>query len=151
LASGPKEICDLFVEFIQRTYTDDVWMPSNPSPEHVLDDPPFDALQFTSDEVESVLQDLDVNKGSNPDNIPPIILKNCASAFARPISLLFTASSVFPDRWKFSYSFKKVRHNNVKDYRGVAILSAIPKRFDLLVYGRIYNDLKNLMSINQHC
>jgi hypothetical protein len=66
LASDPVEICDLFVEFIQRTYTDDFWVPSDPGPEHVLDDSPFGALQFTSDEVESVSQDLDVNKGSAP-------------------------------------------------------------------------------------
>jgi hypothetical protein len=52
------------------------------------DDPPFSALQFTSDEVESVLQDLDVNKGPGPDGIPLIILKNCAAAFAKPLSLL---------------------------------------------------------------
>jgi hypothetical protein len=64
LASGPGEICDLFAEFIQRTYTDDVWVPSDPGLEHVPDDPPFGALQLTSDVVESVLQDLDVNKGS---------------------------------------------------------------------------------------
>jgi hypothetical protein len=64
LASGPEEICDLFAEFIQRTYTDDVWVPSDPGPEHVPDDAPFGALQFTSDEVESVLQDLNVNKGA---------------------------------------------------------------------------------------
>jgi hypothetical protein len=49
-----------------------------------------------SDEVETVLQDLDVNKGSGPD----------ASAFAKPLSLLFKksmATSVFPERWKGSY------------------------------------------------
>jgi hypothetical protein len=62
-------------------------------------------------------------------------------------------TSVFPDRWKVSYVtpiFKKSRRNNVEDYRGVAILSAIPKRFELLVYRGMHNDLKNLMSINQH-
>jgi hypothetical protein len=32
----------------------------------------------------------------------------------------------------------------------VTILTAIPKRFELLVYRGMYNDLKNLMSINQH-
>jgi hypothetical protein len=47
------------------------------------------------------------------------------------------------------YSRKK-RRNNVEDYRGVAILSAIPKRFELLVYREMYYDLQNLMSINQH-
>jgi hypothetical protein len=87
---------------MQRTYTDNVWVPSNSGPEHVPDDPPFDALQFTSDEVESVLQDMDVNKGSGPDGIPPIILKN--SAFAKPLSLLFNrsmATSVFSTGGRF--------------------------------------------------
>jgi hypothetical protein len=44
-----KVVWPLFAEFIQRTYTDDVWVPSDPGPEHVPDDPPFHALQFTSD------------------------------------------------------------------------------------------------------
>jgi hypothetical protein len=87
LASGFEELCGLFAEFIQRAYTEDVWVPSDPGPEHMLDDPPFGALQFYSDEHESVLQDLDVNKGFGPDGIPPIILKNCASAFAKPLFL----------------------------------------------------------------
>jgi hypothetical protein len=153
---GPEEICDLFANFIQRSYSDYVWVPSDPGPEHVPDDPPFRPLQFTSDVVESVFQDLDFNKSSSPDGIPPIIFKNCASAFAKPLSLLFNRSmvtGVFPDRWKVSYVtpiFKKCRRNNVEDYRGVAILSAIPKLFELLVYRGMYNDLKNLMSINQH-
>jgi hypothetical protein len=51
------------------------------------------------------------------------------------------AKSVFPDRWKVSYVtpiFKKGMHNDVEDYRGVAILFAIPKRFELLVYRGMY-------------
>jgi hypothetical protein len=79
-----------------------------------------------------------------------------ASAFAKPQFLLFNrslATSVFPDRWKVSYVtliFKNGRCNNVEDYRGETILSAIPKRFELLVYRGMYNDFKNLMSIYQH-
>jgi hypothetical protein len=67
-------------------------VPSDPGPEHMPDDTPFGELQFTSDEVESVLQDLDVYKGSGPDGIPPIILKNCAFAFVKPLSYLFNMS-----------------------------------------------------------
>jgi hypothetical protein len=54
LASGPDDICNLFADFIQRTYADDVWVPSNPGTDLVQDDPPFGALQFTVDEVKSV-------------------------------------------------------------------------------------------------
>jgi hypothetical protein len=73
LASGPEEICDLFAKFLQRTYTDDVWVPSDPGLEHVPDDPSLSALQFTSDEVESVLQDFNVSRGSG----------RCASALSQ--------------------------------------------------------------------
>jgi hypothetical protein len=56
-------------------------------------------------------------------------------------------------RWKLSYVtpiFKKGRPNSVEDYRWAAILSAIPKCFELLVYRTMYDDLKNLISVNQH-
>jgi hypothetical protein len=55
--------------------------------------------------------------------------------------------------WKLSYVtpiFKNSRRNAAEDYRGVAILSANPKRFELLAYRTMYDDLKNLISINQH-
>jgi hypothetical protein len=47
------------------------------------------------------------------------------------------ATSVVPDRWKVSYVtpiFKKGRRINIEDYRGVEILSAIPKHFERLLY-----------------
>jgi hypothetical protein len=63
------------------------------------------------------------------------------------------STCVFPDRCKLSHLtpiFKKGRRNNLEDYRRVAILSAILKRFELLVYRTMYDDLKNLISVNQH-
>jgi hypothetical protein len=63
---------------------------SDPGPDLVQDDPPFGALQFTVDEVQSVLLELDVSKSAGPDGIPPLILKYCASALARPLSLFLT-------------------------------------------------------------
>jgi hypothetical protein len=141
LASGLEKICDL----LSKIYKCLLILSQNTSRiTHLL-------ARF------NFLQDLNVNKGSGPDGMLPIILKNCAyAAFANPLSLLFNSSmstSVFPDRWKVSYVtliFKKGRRNNFEEYRGAALLSAIPKRFELLVYRGMYNDLENLMSINQH-
>jgi hypothetical protein len=103
----------------------------------------------------SVLLELDVSKGAGPDGIAPLILKKCASAFTRPLSLLFnrSLSTCFPDRWKLSCGiaiFNKSRRNKVEDYCGVTILSAISKRFELLVYRTMYDNLKNIISVNQH-
>jgi hypothetical protein len=75
-------------------------VPADAGPNLVQDDPPFGSLQFTVNEVQSVLLELDVSKSARLDGIPPLILKNCASAFARPLSLLFNRSlstCVFPE------------------------------------------------------
>jgi hypothetical protein len=60
---------------------------------------------------------------------------------------------VFPEMWKLSYVtpiFKKGR-NCVEDNRGVAILSANPKRFELLVYRTMFDDFKNwIQPVNQY-
>jgi hypothetical protein len=48
----------------------------------VNNEPPFDLLQFTVVEVENALLKLDSSKSPCPDDVPPLILKNCASAFA---------------------------------------------------------------------
>jgi hypothetical protein len=80
-------------------------------------------------------------------NFDPSYLR-IGSAYARPLSL---KTSVFPDMWKLSHVtpiFKKGRRNNVKNYREVmAILSAIPKCFELLFYRTMYSSLKNLISV----
>jgi hypothetical protein len=75
-------------------------VPSDPGRDDVSDESPFVVL-----EVLNALLDLDSNKGQGSDGIPPLILKNCALAFALPLCLLFNrslASCVFPDyiRWK---------------------------------------------------
>jgi hypothetical protein len=49
MVSGPDDICNLFADFIQRTYADDVWVPSDSGLNLVQDNPPFGALQFTVD------------------------------------------------------------------------------------------------------
>jgi hypothetical protein len=89
LASVPDDIRNLFADFIQRKYTDDVWVPSDLGSDLVQDDPHFGAFQFTVDGVQSVLLELDVSKSAGPDGIPPLILKNSALAFAQSLSLLF--------------------------------------------------------------
>jgi hypothetical protein len=68
------------------------------------------------------------SKGSGPDSVP-LILKNCVPH----LHCIFVAWSslgkcIFPDRWKLSFVtpiFKSGRRNDISNYRGIAILSAI--------------------------
>jgi hypothetical protein len=111
---------------------------------------PFGTIQFSVEEVEKILLEIDISKGPGPDGVPSNILKTCASAFSIPLSLIFNKSFVtfvFPDKWKLSFItpiFKDGKRNEVSNYRGISILSIIPKRFELLVYRVLYNDLKKI-------
>jgi hypothetical protein len=118
-----------------------------------LDLPPF---HFSFEEVGHALLELETNKGARPDGIPPIILKNCATAFALPLCLIFNnaiSTCVFPDKWKLSYVtpiFKAGSRNDVTNCRRIAILLAIAKLFELLIYKNMYKDLQRFISENQH-
>jgi len=83
------------------------------------------------------LMKIDTSKGTGPDGIHPLLLKNCAAELCVPLSIIFNESltlGVFPDQWK-KYSvnpiFKKGSRSNVENYRGIAKLPTIAKFFDL--------------------
>jgi hypothetical protein len=61
--SPSQDICNLFPEFIKRSYADDLWVPLSYGPDLVNDEPPFGSLQFTVLEVENKLLELDSSKG----------------------------------------------------------------------------------------
>jgi hypothetical protein len=42
----------------------------------------FESFQFVVSDVENALLEFDSNKGPGPNEVPPLILKNCASALA---------------------------------------------------------------------
>jgi hypothetical protein len=70
--SGSQETCDLFARFIERTYANKSWVPSDPGPGDVSDEPPFESLQFAVLEVLNALLDLDSNEGRSvvdPENL----------------------------------------------------------------------------------
>jgi hypothetical protein len=63
------------------------------------------------------------------------------------------ATSIFLHRWKLSFItpiFKSDRRNDISNYRGIAILSAIARWFKLLVYRVINEDLKGRFADCQH-
>jgi hypothetical protein len=60
---------------------------------------------------------------------------------------------IFLDRWKLSVVtpiFKSGRRNDISNHRGIAILSAIAKLFELLVYRVMYEDLRDRLADCQH-
>jgi Reverse transcriptase (RNA-dependent DNA polymerase) len=98
------------------------------------------------------LVDVDCNKGPGPDQIPPILLKNCADTLAHPLHYIFNKSlseGKFPDSWKKSYLipiYKSGGRTSIANYRGIAILSSIPKIFEKLVCDKLHE----ILTLNFH-
>lgn len=74
----------------------------------------------------------------------------------KPLFWLFNSSlksGDLPSVWKESFLipiFKSGKKSDVKNYRGVAILSCIPKLFESIVNQNIFSQVKNLISSKQH-
>jgi hypothetical protein len=106
--------------------------------------------------VENALLEFNSTKRPGPDGIPPLILRNCTSGLAFPLCMLFNRSlttCIYPYRWILSFItpiFKSGRRNDISNYRGIAILSAIARLFELLVYRVINEDLMGRFADCRH-
>lgn len=113
-------------------------------------------ISLSLDEVMAGLLNIDTRKGRGPDDMHPIILKNCAHTLAAPLHILFNkslAEGIFPDRWKSSYIqpiFKSGKRACIENYRGIAILPTLGKFFESLVHPHLYNLLSPTITPAQH-
>ena len=79
--------------------------------------PTLTNINFTSLEVKSVLESLQLGEFSGPDGINNRILKELSSPLSRPLSYLFNYSmskGIFPDIWKEAMSplyLKRTTHH----------------------------------------
>jgi len=98
------------------------------------------------------LLSLNSDKGAGPDQIPPDMLKKCADTLAMPLLAIFNKSlktGIFPSNWKKSYLtpiYKSGGKSDISNYRGIAILSAIPKLFEKIVCDKV----NEVLTLNYH-
>ena len=113
-------------------------------------------INLSTEHIYENLINLNCNKGAGPDEIPPYFFKNCADNLALPLSVIFNkslSSGIFPDSWKKSFItpiFKSGEKSNVANYRGIAILSTLPKFFEKLVCDKLYELLPSNFHKEQH-
>lgn len=111
---------------------------------------------IAEDSINSRLKSLDAAKGAGPDTIPPIFLRSCADSISLPLYIIFNrslTSGYFPRKWKSSFVVpvhKSGSMNDVKNFRPVAIISAIPKLFESLVVDVIKPFFQNIIIPEQH-
>ena len=110
--------------------------------------PALDNIETTENEVLQMLNSLDANKSTGPDNLPIKLLKMTALLIAKPLSQLFNmslSSGKYPNAFKEANVrpiFKnKGSPSDYTGYRPISILSALSKVLEKIVYKNIYTHL----------
>ena len=112
---------------------------------------------FTTTPVDvlGVLQSLPKRKASGSDGITTDLLCLCSSGIATSLSVLFSRSFAyrhFPTAWKEALAvpmYKKRKRSQLKNYRPIALLSAVGKVCERLVQLHLQKLLSTYQSDNQ--
>ena len=128
--------------FSKNSYLDDsgISLPGFPSRTNLK----LHNISVTPKMVNKVITNLDSSKGSGPDCIPLVVLKNCEPELSYILAELFNTclkKSCFPDCWKSHWWFPVFKNvgerSTAKNYCSVSLLSS--KVFEKLANNRIVN------------
>ena len=103
--------------------------------------------EITITEVKDIIQSIDINKASSPDNISHRMLKGCINSICEPLCILYNRSlseGVFPESWKKAIVtpiFKKGNKSLPSNYRPVSLLSSCGKILERIIFKHMYNFL----------
>ena len=151
--SSEQEQANLFANFFGSNYsTNNMATSDQPSPPSEN----TSCFQLDLDFVMTEMTRVNTKKGVGPDGIHPLILKECASTLAKPLTKLLNeslASGIFPEEWKrssVSPIFKKGARSDIENYRCIAKLPTIAKFFEHLVNVNLLEIVRDRISLNQH-
>lgn len=119
--------------------------------------PEFNHVHFRPATVRRCLSQLDTSKATGPDNIPAIVLKECATELSKPLAHLFSSCfshGVQPELWKCARVVpvhKRASRTNYRNYRPVSLLSVCSKVMEKIVNEQLMNFLEKnqLLSCRQ--
>jgi hypothetical protein len=118
------------------------------------ENPQWESLTCTTEEVRLLLSRLDSSKTAGPDNIHPLILKHLAPVIAPAVADLFNKSlsdCSVPSEWKRSIVKpipKASRPTQVENYRPVCLTSVLSKILEKIVKKFILQRLQNNSTLN---
>ena len=150
------DISNLFKEFFQSVYQEPISFDPNKFNHLTAIQDPIHNISITRKEIKTAIKKIDKKKGPGPDLIPPTFLFKTVDTISEKLYHIFKTSlemGTFPDIWKNSFItpiFKSGNKSDIRNYRGIAILSCIPKLFESIVTQKITSHLSGFISSKQH-
>ena len=147
-----------FVSVFSDPSVTDVSSASNFDVSKILHPHSDDDIRFTTQDIMDAIDDIKPHAAPGPDEIPPIVLKQCKEQLATPIHLIWSrslASGSVPKCYKRSLVtplYKKGSRALPSNYRPVSITSHVIKLYERVVRKQLVTHLtlNNLMCRKQH-
>lgn len=155
LQQHPKKMADMLQEQYSSVFSE----PSDNSVNQPQQDTTvIEDITFTKEDVISAIKEIGEHSSSADDDIPAIVLKNCANELSYPILQIWKdslKSSYIPQCYKnqtITPVFKKGSKSKAANYRPISLTSHIIKTFERIIRKIIVNHLEqnNLLCQNQH-
>ncbi|KAK3092504.1 hypothetical protein FSP39_003753 [Pinctada imbricata] len=148
LVFSDSEKCDLLNEYfckISSLENDDKTPPSfdERTEIHVPN------ITVTEQEIKDIIDILDINKASGPDEFSHRLIKNIRDEIVTPLVIIFNKSlqtGKFPIQWKHANVIpvhKKGSKSDTTNYRPISLLSCIGKIFERVMFKHFYNHLNS--------
>ena len=107
--------------------------------------PKFNFENVTSKELREIIYNLEEDKSTGADNIPPKVLKMAIDVVSGPLAEIFNRSisdKTFPFLMKMANVcpiFKKGDSTSKENYRPISVLPSTSKIFERIMLNQIYN------------
>ena len=129
-----------------------------PDFESRYDGPLLEDIQFTTNTVKNLLENLEESSAPGPRGIHPKVLSECADQLSTPLYMIYHQSldeGMLPSDWKMANItpiFKKGKKSDPLNYRPISLTSVPCKVMEKIIRDKIMNHLesKNLLSRHQH-
>ena len=111
---------------------------------------------ITYDDVASAIKELKSSLSVGVDNVPSFIVKGCAEHLIYPLIIIFNLSlktcsfSCFWKNTKVIPVHKVGDVKNCQNYRPIAILSPFAKVFEIVIYKKIFSQVRGIVNDAQH-
>ncbi len=156
IANGPEEIVNLFADYFEELYVKeeepiDFDVEYGQEPDGAWD------VDITMLDIEKAINDLDVTASVGPDNMSPIVMKQCVNSLVWPLWILHQktmelekiASKMKLSRVVPIYK-KKGKKTDVKNYRITAISPIMMKIYESAVQIKLQRHVDPLTTNAQH-